>query len=188
MTIKIGESMTHRTGIDVINEIGFFRLVREDFARHRGDIWMPGFHALLNYRIGVWAKSLPLPFRLFLGLLYFFGFRFCRAVYGIELQRSAHIGRRFFIAHQHGIIIHSFAVFGDDCIVRQGVTLGASNEWIEGVGPVIGDNVSFAPGSVVLGNINIGDNVQIGANCVVTSDIPSNRILFVPQPRVLPRS
>ena len=48
-----------------------------------------------------------------------------RNVYGIELYPTARIGRRFCIAHQHGIVIHKLAMIGDDCLVRQGVTIGA---------------------------------------------------------------
>lgn len=90
------------------------------------------------------------------------------------------------IGHQHGIVIHKYARFGDDCVLRQGVTLGVGNEWIKGRGPVIGNNVSFGVGAVILGNVKIGDNVQIGPNCVVMNDVPANRSLFVSPPRVLP--
>lgn len=110
----------------------------------------------------------------------------CKAVYGIELARSARIGRRFLIGHQGAIVIHRHGTFGDDCVVRQGVTLGVSTEMVKGQGPVIGNNVSFGVGCVIVGNVRIGDNVQIGPNCVVTTDVPSDRVLFVAPPRILP--
>ena len=45
----------------------------------------------------------------------------------------------------------------------------------------------FGVGAVVIGNINIGNNVQVGPNCVVMNDVPSDRVLFTPAPRTLPR-
>jgi len=115
------------------------------------------------------------------------GHWFCKVFYGIELERSAKIGRRFRIGHQGAIVIHRFATFGDDCLVRQGVTLGSGAGWTKGRGPVIGDNVHFGPGAIVVGNIRIGDNVRVGPNCVVTTDVPSDRVLFAPPARVFPR-
>lgn len=175
------------TGPDLIRSLGLRTVLAEDFRTHKHEWSSPGLQTLFIYRIGTWARTLPrivsLPFDIFYAL----GFRFCRAFYGIELQRSVRIGRRFLLGHQHGIVIHSFATFGNDCVVRQGVTFGVSNEWIAGVGPVIGNNVSFSPGCVIIGNIRIGDRVRVGPNCVVSADVPSDRILFVPPPRILPR-
>lgn len=175
------------TGPDLIREIGLWKILAEDFRTHQREWSSPGLQTLFFYRIGTWAKTLPriasLPFDIFYAL----GFRFCRGFYGIELQRTVRIGRRFRLAHQSGIVIHSYATFGNDCIVRQNVTFGVSNEWIEGVGPVIGNNVSFSPGAVIIGNVRIGDHVQVGPNCVVSADVPAYRILFIPPPRTLPR-
>ncbi len=176
-------------GTDLIRELGLRAVLAEDFRTHGRDASVPGLHALFIYRIGTWSRTLRRPMRWGASLIYRLGFQFCRNVYGIEIRQTVTIGRRFQIGHQHGIVIHRFATFGDDCIVRQGVTLGIANEerWQKGVGPVIGNNVSFSPGAVVIGNLKIGDNVQIGPNCVVTADVPADRILFQASPRVLPR-
>lgn len=178
---------TALTGAELVKEMGFWKVVAEDFRTHQREWSSPGLQTLFIYRVGTWASNLPrivsLPFLIFYAL----GFRFCRGFYGIELRRSVRLGRRFRIGHQHGIIIHRYATFGNDCTVRQCVTFGASNEWIVGEGPIIGSNVSFSPGCVILGNIRIGDRVQVGPNCVVSADVPSDRILFVPPPRTLPR-
>jgi serine O-acetyltransferase len=174
-------------GADLIRSMGLWAILREDMRTHRNETSRPGLHTLWNYRIGVWGKTLPQPFRLAVGALYFLGHRFCRNFYGIELHRTARIGRRLLIAHQNGIVIHQYATIGDDCIVRQGVTFGIGTEWIRGQGPVIGSNVSFAPGAMVIGNVTIGDNVSVGPNCVISADVPADRALFLPPPRVLPR-
>jgi len=176
-------------GSDLIREMGLRAVVAEDFRAHQRDFTLPGFQTLLVYRIGTWAWTLPKVFRWPVTAIYLVMFLFCRNVYGIELRRTVTVGRRFVIGHQHGIVIHRFATFGNDCVVRQGVTLGIASEarWEYGVGPVIGNGVSFSPGAIVIGNVSIGDNSQIGPNCVVTADVPADRILFLSAPRVLPR-
>lgn len=186
--------MAEQSSADYPNEaamlraVGFWAVVREDIRQHRREWSRPGLQTLLIHRIGVYAKTLPQPLRLPLDLVYVLGWRFCRAFYGIELRRSTFIGRRFEIGHQHGIVLHDYARFGDDCVVRQGVTFGISTEWEQGKGPVIGNGVSFGVGCVIVGNITIGDNVTIGPNCVVSTDVPANRTLFIPPPRVIPKT
>ncbi len=176
------------TEAERISSVGLRKILAEDYRTHRREITRPGLQALWIHRLGVYATTLPKPFRFPLDLLYVLGWRFCRTFYGIEMRRTANIGRRMEIAHQHGIVIHDYARFGDDCIIRQGVTLGISNEWEKGKGPVIGNNVSFGVGTVIVGNVTIGDNVNIGPNCVISNDVPSDRTLFIPPPRVIPKT
>ncbi|RMH46910.1 MAG: serine acetyltransferase [Alphaproteobacteria bacterium] len=175
------------TGAALIRAMGLRAILAEDIRTHRGEWSRPGLQALIIHRIGVWATTLPRPWRWPFDILYAVGFRFCRNFYGIELRRTARIGRRLEIGHQHGIVIHDHATIGDDCVLRQGVTFGIANEWIPGRGPVIGNRVSFGPGTAIIGNITIGDDVQIGPNCVISADVPAGRTLFVPPPRVIPR-
>lgn len=171
----------------MLRAIGFGTVLGEDIRQHRREWSRPGLQALLIHRVGVYAKTLPAPLRWPLDLLYVIGWRFARAFYGIEIRRTAQLGRRFEIGHQHGIVLHDYGRYGDDCTVRQGVTFGISTEWEKGKGPVIGNNVSFGVGCVIVGNITIGDNVTIGPNCVVSTDVPADRTLFIPPPRALPK-
>ncbi|MEO0566847.1 MAG: serine acetyltransferase [Pseudomonadota bacterium] len=173
------------TEAERITSMGLRAILAEDYRTHHRAISRPGLQALWIHRLGVYATTLPKLFRLPLDILYVLGWRFCRAFYGIEMRRSANIGRRMQIAHQHGIVIHDYARFGDDCVIRQGVAFAVINEWDPGKGPVIGNKVSFGVGSVMIDNITIGDNVQIGPNCVISSDIPSDRTVFVAPPQGL---
>ncbi len=114
-----------------ISSAEFLSLLREDYATNRRSrlkwtFFTPGFQAIAVYRLGVWCNGLRpwilrAPIRLVAGFLSFF----VRNFYGIELYPTAQIGRRFGIVHQHGIVIHKLAVIGDDCLIRQGVTIGA---------------------------------------------------------------
>lgn len=172
----------------LIRSMGFLSIIREDFWQHERQPFRPGLHALWVHRIGVHAANLPTPLRQLAGAIYRVGQVFCRNVYGIELERSVRVGRRLLIGHQSGIVIHRHATIGHDCVIRQGVTFGAGTDWVEGKGPVIGNDVRFGVGAVVMGNVSIGDNVTVGPNCVISSDVAANCTLFVPPPRVLPKA
>ena len=74
-----------------------------------------------------------------------------------------------------GVVIHSRAVIGKNCLIGQGVTIGGKSGWYEV--PVIGDNVHISAGARILGPIRIGNNVIIGANAVVVKDVPDNCIV-----------
>ncbi len=98
-----------------------------------------------------------------------------QVVTGIELPCEAVIGRNFVIDHFGGIVVSGYAKFGANCRIRTGVVIGLQR--VEEVyAPVFGDNVDIGAGAKVLGAIKIGNNVVIGANAVVISDVPDNCI------------
>ena len=195
LPIETSEQSSHETGKtdklyggELVKKVGLFRIVYEDLKRHHGDWTTPGFQAMAVYRLGSWAqKTRNWPFKILAKIFHWLAFRFVRNFYGIEIYPTTNIGRRLQIGHQNGIVIHAFGTIGDDCVIRQGVTLGVGNTWEEGVGPVVGDRVSFGVGCIVVGNVTIGDDVMIGPNSVITTNVPANRATFAPQARVLPR-
>ena len=172
----------------MIRRIGLRKILREDYVRHRREWTWAGFQALLVHRIGVYGSTLKRPWRSLFAVFHSLGHLFCRNVYGIEIARSVQIGRRMMIAHQHGISIHKFARFGDDCLIRNNVAFGSGTTWVNNVGPVIGNGVEFEVGAVVLGNVTIGDNARIGPNAVVTTDVPANHAVLAPVSQLLPRT
>lgn len=139
------------------------------------------------YRYGRWRYTirwrwLRLPF----SLLYKVLKPVSEVLTGIELPCETKIGRRFRIDHFGGIIISGDAVFGDDCVIRNGVTVGLRHTGHRGA-PVIGNRVDIGAGAKILGSIRIGDDVAIGANAVVLSDVPANSIAVGVPARVRPR-
>jgi serine O-acetyltransferase len=113
-------------------------------------------------------------------------FRFVRNHYGIELSETTIVGRRFKISHQNGIVIHPKAVFGDDCEVRQNVTIGESGRPDRyGEAPRFGNRVKIGAGAAVIGKIVIGDDVTIGPNATVMTNIPAGTIVCAPPPRLI---
>jgi serine O-acetyltransferase len=105
---------------------------------------------------------------------------------GIDLPCEVKIGSRFRIEHFGGIIISGDAVIGDDVVVRNGVTIGLKRRDDPG-SPIIGNRVDIGAGAKILGKIRIGDDVMIGANAVVITDVPANCIAVGIPARIIPR-
>lgn len=82
-----------------------------------------------------------------------------------------------------GVVLHGRAVIGERVIIGQGVTVGRKLS-PNGV-PVVGNDVYIAAGARILGGITIGDNVIIGANSVVVTDVPANTIVAGAPARVV---
>lgn len=82
-----------------------------------------------------------------------------------------------------GVVMHSRTVVGNNCMIGQGVTIGGKSGWYEV--PLIGDNVIINAGARIIGPVRIGDNVEIGANCVVVKDVPSNSVVAGIPARIL---
>jgi serine O-acetyltransferase len=110
-----------------------------------------------------------------------------RNVYGVELPYSASVGRRVIFEHQHGIVVHGAAVIGDDCIIRQGVTLGVRNMDALTEAPILGNRVQVGAGAVILGRVTVGDGAQIGANAVVLEDVPNGQLAVGVPARIVTR-
>jgi serine O-acetyltransferase len=156
---------------------GLWELIREDYEAHGRDATRPGFQAVAFYRFGVWRMSVePKALRAPFSVLYRALYRFARNFYGIELPYSATIGRRVIFEHQHGIVVHGQTVIGDDCIIRQGVTLGIRDMKKLTEAPVLGRGVNVGAGAVIIGKVNVGDGAAIGANAVVLKDVPAGAL------------
>lgn len=127
-----------------------------------------GFHAIVAYRVAHSLLKLHIPFvpRLISQI--------ARFVTGVEIHPGAEIGRGFFIDHGMGVVIGETTIVGDDCTLFQGVTLGGTGKEKGKRHPTLGSNVMVSAGAKVLGNIEIGDNVRIGAGSVVLKPVPSD--------------
>jgi serine O-acetyltransferase len=119
--------------------------------------------------------------------IYYPLFFFVRNVYGIELPWGCRIGRRVIFGHQHGIVVSHFVSIDDDCLIRQGVTIGAADDEQANKVPRLGKRVEIGAGAVVIGDITVGDDVTIGANAVVINDVPPNSLAVGVPARIIPR-
>ncbi len=107
--------------------------------------------------------------------------------YSFDISYRARIMPGFAIGHWGCIIIQGSSVIGSNCFVRPGVVMGKKSVY-EGGSQVIGDNVEFGAGAKCIGSISIGNNVMIGANAVVTKDIPSNCVVAGVPARIIKKN
>jgi len=149
--------------------------VAEDWRVHGRDASCPGFRAVAVHRLGNYRVHRPWPLGRVVGFVYRTAHRFVRNHYGIELPYSVKLGRGVVFEHQGGIVIHGNAVIGDNCVIRQGVTLGNRHQRSPHVAPVLANRVNVGAGAKLLGPIHIGEDAQIGANSVVLHDVPAGR-------------
>jgi serine O-acetyltransferase len=158
--------------------------LREDKSAHYNDARCPGFRAIAVYRAGVWRRTLPVPLRKLLYPVYQFAYRWIRTRYGITLFWTTSVGRRVTIANQGNVSIHFNAVIGDDCLIRQNVTLGGISDE-RNDGPTLGRQVHIGAGAVIIGPIRVGDGARIGPNAVIMSDVPAGAIAVAPATRII---
>lgn len=130
-----------------------------------------GLHAIWSYRLAhrLWSVA-PLrgPARILS--------QFTRFLTGIEIHPGARIGRRFFIDHGMGVVIGETAEIGDDVMLYHGVTLGGRSLEHGKRHPTLGNRVTVGAGAKVLGPVHIGEDSAVGANAVVTRDVPPDSI------------
>lgn len=97
--------------------------------------------------------------------------------FGISIPPETKIGSGFYIGHFGGIVVNSQSIIGKNCNISQGVTLGQANRGQNKGYPILGDNIYIGPGAKIIGAVKIGNNVAIGANCVVTKNIPDDSVV-----------
>ena len=107
--------------------------------------------------------------------------------YHIQIPIGSHIGKGFYIGHFGRVIINGSAVIGNNCNIGTGVTIGYSARGkYKGV-PTIGNKVWIGTNAVIVGNINIGDDVLIAPNAYVNRDVPAHSIVFGNPMQIKPR-
>ena len=110
--------------------------------------------------------------------------QFSRFLTGIEIHPKAKIGKNLFIDHGMGVVIGETSEIGDNVTIYHMVTLGGISPSIDSDNqrnvkrhPTLKDNVVVGSGAQVLGPVVVGKNAKIGANAVVTKDVPENAVM-----------
>ncbi|OMG55127.1 serine acetyltransferase [Azonexus hydrophilus] len=156
-----------------------------DLRNYREGIISQGFWSLQIYRFGQTRNKFRSKiFRYPIAIIHRILSKISEIFFGIYIGAHAKIGQRLIIEHFGGIIIHNNTIIGDDVIIRQGVTIGNKNLDDPTGAPIIGNRVNIGAGAKILGRITIGDDVTIGANAVVLTNVPANH-LAVGVPAVL---
>ena len=110
--------------------------------------------------------------------------QFSRFLTGIEIHPKAKIGKNLFIDHGMGVVIGETSEIGDNVTIYHMVTLGGISPSIDSNDqrnvkrhPTLKNNVVVGAGAQVLGPVIVGENAKIGANAVVTKDVPENAVM-----------
>ena len=152
-----------------------FENIKADYKSHNNEILNWGLIAMVIYRFGRWRYTIKngvirKPFSIIYKLMFFY-----IKGKGIEIPCEVNIGKNFRIDHQGGIVVSGYTNFGENCVIRNGVTIGIARVE-ERKAPQFGNNVDIGAGAKIIGDIKIGNNVKIGANAVVLKDIPDNSL------------
>lgn len=138
-----------------------------------------GIWAIIVYRMGSWcvnAKQQKPYLGLVLPLVTVFQ-KLVEIMTGISLPFTCKIGKGLYIGHFGSIIVGYEVVIGEYCNLSQQVAIGQAGRGGIQKSPTIGNRAHIAPGAKLFGGIKIGDNVAIGANAVVTKDVPDNAVV-----------
>jgi serine O-acetyltransferase len=174
--------MTQRT-VDDITLRSTFRDILIDIARYRTTeqrsllailVMCPALIAGIYYRIGAWIwyyKGPLAPLMYALRAPYTLGKRLVEMYTGVSISQRALIGSGLYINHFGSIFIGA-AIIGENCNLSHEVTIGVAGRGDKRGLPTVGNRVHISPGAKLIGKIEIGDDVAIGANAVVTKSVP----------------
>ena len=126
----------------------------------------PGLHALWFHRASHWLWGHERTF-MARGLSHV-----SRFLTGVEIHPGATIGHRVFIDHGMGVVIGETTEIGDDVLIYKGVVLGGTSLAKAKRHPTIHDHVVLGTGATVLGPVDIGEGVRVGAASVVIDSVP----------------
>lgn len=143
----------------------------------------PGARYTLWLRCCAWlrGRSCLLPIYLICWLIR----RNCEFKFGFSIPVATEIGPGLYFSHFGGIVVNSGCRIGRNCNIGHEVTIGQSNRGSRPGVPVIGDNVFIGPGAKIFGGITIGSHSAIGANSVVTKDVPPGAVVVGSPARVI---
>jgi putative colanic acid biosynthesis acetyltransferase WcaB len=108
-------------------------------------------------------------------------------VWGIELPRKLTVGKGLSLYHGHALVINQGVIIGDNCALRNSTTIGHKKlaDGSFSACPRIGNNVDIGANVCIIGDIEVGDNVIIGAGSVVVKSIPANSMAVGNPARIL---
>ena len=169
--------------IKQINETINFIMKNDPAPKSKLEVLLlyPGLHAVIGHKISnyLYKKDLFFSARLVSQIFKFFT--------NIEIHPGAQINGTLFIDHGTGIVIGETAIIGNEVILYHGVTLGGTGKETGKRHPTIGDGVVIGAGAKLLGSIEIGNNVKVGANSVVLKSIPDGCTVVGTEARIVKR-
>lgn len=112
-------------------------------------------------------------------LYYYYFIKYKRLCYKLSIDiKPNNLGPGFRLMHLGALVrIKKNCIIGKNCTILPGVVIGNKNLYGDESWVKIGDNCYIGLGAKIFGNVTIGNNVTIGANAIVTKDIPDNAIV-----------
>lgn len=107
--------------------------------------------------------------------------------YGYQIPINTSIGRGFYLGHFGNVVINGNTKIGKNVNIANGVTIGRTNRGDKKGYPTIGDNVWIGANSVIVGDVNIGNNVLVAPLTYINVDIPSNSIVLGNPAKIISR-
>lgn len=156
--------------------------IKADLLRYTGEtasgrflpsLFIPGFRFTFFLR-----KSHQFTKTSLLGFIYRILLSFDAHFYGFQIPPSTRIGKGLYIGHWGTIVVNSKTVIGEFCNLSPGITIGQTNRGNNMGVPTIGNRVWIGTNAVIVGNIEIGDNVMIAPNAFVNFSVPSNSLVI----------
>jgi len=132
-----------------------------------------GFRFIFFQRIGFFYKR-----NLFLKFLSKIMTRHYCYKFGFQIPITTKIGKGVYFSHFGTVVINEDAVIGENCNINHNITIGRQNRGTKKGSPIIGNFVWLGTGSVIVGNITIGNNVLIAPNSYVNFNVPSNSVVM----------
>ncbi len=135
-------------------------------------LWNPGFRYLFFFRL-IQSSNNKIIINFLKFILRHYQFKF-----GYQIHPSTKIGKGFIISHFGPIIINSNAVLGENCNVNSGVVIGSAGRNNKKGVPSLSDRVWVGSNAIIIGGINIGNDVLIAPGTFINKDIPDNSLVF----------
>ena len=145
-------------------------ILAKDYMRYSSKSDMPAFQKY--FRKVQSTKFVPLVF------IYKVLFRITKELRHIEIPRTTNIGEGLYIGHAYNITINPKAVLGKNINIHRGVLIGQTNRGGKQGVPTIGNDVWIGINAVIVGKVNIGNDVLIAPNSYVNCDVPDHSIVF----------
>ncbi len=144
-------------------------------------VFTPGYRYIFLMRLCKKSYSFK-PFYLPLKMM----LRFYSRYYGFQISDKVSIGKGFYIGHYGTTIVNDNAIIGENCNIAPGVVVGQTNRGTKKGTPIIGNFVWMGINSIIVGGINIGNNVLIAPGAYVNFDVPDNSIVMGNPGKIIP--
>lgn len=168
-------------------------IIKDDLYRYIGNdnkkfmlqlryfLFTPGFQYIYLFRKASKASN-PIS-RLF----WHFLMRLCMFKTGIQIPIGTSIDKGFRIVHFGHIVINPSTKIGKNFNISQGCLIGNAQGKKAGT-PVIGDNVCMNANSIIIGGVNVGNNVLIAPGAFINFDVPNNSIVIGNPGKIIPQT